>query len=125
MRWQHHHDMEEHARFGYILERDMPRVLKRKDFARWQAGEGLPDSSLCKAVAEMASGLIDADLGGSSYKKRIARPGSEKAAAITLYYRKESAIATYSCTDSRKATRQTSHRPRNQHCNFLVESFSN
>lgn len=56
----------------------MPRVLKRKDFARWQAGEGLPDSSLCKAVAEMASGLIDADLGGSSYKKRIARPGSGK-----------------------------------------------
>lgn len=56
----------------------MQHVLKRKDFARWQAAEGLPDASLCKAVAEMESGLIDADLGGSLYKKRIARPGSGK-----------------------------------------------
>ncbi|MDN5836579.1 MAG: type II toxin-antitoxin system RelE/ParE family toxin [Nitrosospira sp.] len=28
-------------------------VLKRKDFARWQAGEKLPDAALCKAVKEM------------------------------------------------------------------------
>lgn len=28
-------------------------VLKRKDFARWQAGEKLPDTALCKAVHEM------------------------------------------------------------------------
>lgn len=26
----------------------MTRVLKRKDFARWQAGEKLPDAALCK-----------------------------------------------------------------------------
>jgi hypothetical protein len=31
----------------------MTRVLKRKDFARWQAGEKLPDAALCKAVQEM------------------------------------------------------------------------
>lgn len=42
----------------------MTRVLKRKDFARWQPGEKLPDAALCKAVQEMESGLIDADLGG-------------------------------------------------------------
>jgi hypothetical protein len=53
-------------------------VLKRKDFARWQAGEKLPDAALCKAVKEMEAGLIDADLGGSLYKKRVARPGSGK-----------------------------------------------
>ncbi|MDN5752390.1 MAG: type II toxin-antitoxin system RelE/ParE family toxin, partial [Nitrosospira sp.] len=53
-------------------------VLKRKDFARWQAGEKLPDAALCKAVKEMESGLIDADLGGSLYKKRVARTGSGK-----------------------------------------------
>jgi hypothetical protein len=53
-------------------------VLKRRDFAKWQAGENLPDSSLCDAVKEMEGGLIDADLGGFLYKKRIARSGSGK-----------------------------------------------
>ncbi len=56
----------------------MTRVLKRKDFARWQAGEKLPDAALCKAVKEMESGLIDADLGSFLYKKRVARPGGGK-----------------------------------------------
>lgn len=53
-------------------------VLKREDFARWQAGEKLPDSALCKAVREMESGLIDANLGGNLYKKRVPRPGTGK-----------------------------------------------
>lgn len=52
--------------------------MKRKDFARWQAGERLPDDALCKAVREMEDGLIDADLGGFLYKKRVARPGAGK-----------------------------------------------
>ena len=56
----------------------MTRILTRKDFARWQAGEKLPDVALCKAVKEMDSGLIDADLGGFLYKKRVARPGGGK-----------------------------------------------
>ena len=46
------------------------KILKRKDFAWWQAGEKLPDAVLCKAVHEMEAGLIDADLGGFLYKKR-------------------------------------------------------
>src|SRR5690625_1783279 len=53
-------------------------VLKRKDFARWQAGERLSDAVLCKAVHEMESGLVEADLGGGLYKNRIARPGAGK-----------------------------------------------
>jgi len=56
----------------------MTCIFKRKDFARWQAGEKLPDAALCKAVEEMESGLIDADLGGGLYKKRVARPGGGK-----------------------------------------------
>jgi hypothetical protein len=54
------------------------RVLKRKDFARWQSGEILPDDALCRAVREMEDGLIDADLGGFLFKKRVARPGGGK-----------------------------------------------
>ena len=56
----------------------MTRSFKRRDFARWQTGERLPDTVLCKAVREMESGLVDADLGGLLYKKRVARPGSGK-----------------------------------------------
>lgn len=53
-------------------------IFKRKDFARWQANEKLPDSTLCKAVSEMENGLIDADLGGFLYKKRVARQSRGK-----------------------------------------------
>ena len=60
------------------MEGDVKSILKRKDFARWQAGEKLPDAALCKAVQEMESGLIDADLGGFLYKKRVARSGGGK-----------------------------------------------
>lgn len=56
----------------------MANILKRKDFARWQTKEHLTDTALCKAVEEMEKGLIDADLGGFLYKKRVARSGSGK-----------------------------------------------
>ncbi|WP_181299020.1 type II toxin-antitoxin system RelE/ParE family toxin [Pseudomonas sp. Q2-TVG4-2] len=56
----------------------MTCIFKRKEFARWQADEKLPDAALCKAVKEMKGGLIDADLGGHLYKKRVARPGGGK-----------------------------------------------
>ena len=56
----------------------MYEIFNRKDFARWQAAEELPDTSLCKAAQEMEGGLVDADLGGFLYKKRVARPGSGK-----------------------------------------------
>jgi hypothetical protein len=59
-------------------------VLKRKDFARWQAGEKLPDASLCEAAHEMEAGLIDADLGGFLYKKRVARPGGGKSGGYRM-----------------------------------------
>lgn len=56
----------------------MTSILKRKDFAKWQLTEKLSDAAICKAVQEMESGLVDADLGGHLYKKRVARPGGGK-----------------------------------------------
>jgi len=50
------------------------KVLKRRAFAKWQSREKLPDEALCSAVVEMEHGLIDADLGGGLYKKRV--PGA-------------------------------------------------
>ena len=36
------------------------------------------DEALCTAVREMEQGLIDADLGGGLFKKRVALPGRGK-----------------------------------------------
>jgi len=38
----------------------------------------LTDEALTAAVAEMSSGLVDAELGGHVVKKRVARPGQGK-----------------------------------------------
>ena len=47
------------------------RVLKTKHFNRWMKKTALTDKALCDAVDEMQQGLIDADLGGNLYKKRV------------------------------------------------------
>jgi hypothetical protein len=56
----------------------MRRVFKTRPFARWMRKTALNDAALCSAVAEMAAGLIDADLGGGVCKKRVALPGRGK-----------------------------------------------
>lgn len=53
-------------------------VYKTRWFDRWARKEGLGAAGLCVAAKEMAEGLIDADLGGGLFKKRIARPGQGK-----------------------------------------------
>ncbi len=53
-----------------------------KVFYRWQEKSGVTESALVDAVAEMESGLIDAALGGSVYKKRIAVPGRGKRGGV-------------------------------------------
>jgi hypothetical protein len=53
-------------------------IYKTKVFDRWATEQGLTDQSLCQAVKEMNAGLIDADLGGGLYKKRVARTGQGK-----------------------------------------------
>lgn len=55
-------------------------IYKTKSFERWARKEKLDDVALVKAVAEMKAGLVDADLGGGLFKKRIARTGSGKRA---------------------------------------------
>ena len=47
-------------------------------FRRWMDQHGLVDDDLCRAVHEMANGLIDASLGGGLLKKRLARNGQGK-----------------------------------------------
>jgi hypothetical protein len=51
------------------------RVFKTKQFARFLVQEGISEILLCEAVKRAITGLIDADLGGSVIKQRIAREG--------------------------------------------------
>jgi hypothetical protein len=56
----------------------MRRVFKTRHFSRWMRKTELSDSELCAAVAEMAQGLIDADLGKGVVKKRVGLAGRGK-----------------------------------------------
>jgi hypothetical protein len=61
------------------------RIFKTRHFARWMRKTTLTDTALCLAIQEMSRGLIDADLGGDVYKKRIGLPGrGKRAGARTL-----------------------------------------
>ena len=54
------------------------RIFKTRLFAKWARAVKLTDKLLSHAVVEMERGLIDADLGGCVYKKRIALEGRGK-----------------------------------------------
>jgi hypothetical protein len=54
------------------------RVLKNRGFVRAARKESLTDQTLCAAAIEIESGLIDARLGGSLLKERIANGGKGK-----------------------------------------------
>lgn len=64
------------------------RVFKTRSFAKWSKGR-LSDRHLCRAVAEMESGLTGDSLGGGVYKKRLGLFGRGKrgGARAVLAYR--------------------------------------
>jgi hypothetical protein len=56
----------------------MYRIFKTRHFQRWMGKTDLTDQSLSNAISEMTHGLIDAHLGGSIVKKRVAVAGRGK-----------------------------------------------
>jgi hypothetical protein len=58
------------------------RIFKNKAFGKWAAKEGLADIALQAAAQEIAQGLVDADLGGHVYKKRVAVGGRGKSGGL-------------------------------------------
>ena len=54
------------------------RVFETKAFHRWSRKTTLTEADLCMSVTEMEAGLIDADLGGHVFKKRVAIQGRGK-----------------------------------------------
>lgn len=83
------------------------RIFKTPVFAKWAKQEKLTDSQLRQAIREMEQGLIDADLGGHIYKKRIALPGRGKrggSRSILAYQVKEKAFFIFGFAKNEKAT---------------------
>ena len=74
------------------------RVPKNRGFARTARKQGLTDQTLCLAVAEIESGLIDARLGGTLLKKRIAKGSRGKSGGfrtIVAYRRNDRLVFLY------------------------------
>jgi hypothetical protein len=74
------------------------RVFKTKQFARFLIQEGISEVLLCEAVNRANTGLIDADLGGSVIKQRIAREGQGRSSgyrSIVLFRLGDRAIFAY------------------------------
>lgn len=59
-------------------------MFKTRTFARWSRKAGVSDEALRKAILEMIAGLVDADLGGSVYKKRVPLPGRGKSGGARI-----------------------------------------
>ena len=57
-------------------------IIKTKKFDRWARKASLTDELISQAVEEMLDGLIDADLGGGVFKKRVALPGKGKSGSV-------------------------------------------
>jgi len=58
------------------------RIFKNSFFTRWGNKENIDNRHLIAAIDEIKKGLIDADLGGGMYKKRIPIQGKGKSAGF-------------------------------------------
>jgi hypothetical protein len=65
------------------------RIFKTKEFARLARRSGITDRSLISSLSRLEAGLIDADLGGSVFKIRLARQGQGKSGGyrVIIAYR--------------------------------------
>ena len=82
------------------------RIFKTRWFHRWARKEKLSDQALKNAVDEMELGLVDADLGGNVYKKRVALPGRGKSGStrtIVAYRIADKAFYMYGFAKNKRA----------------------
>ncbi|MEY1682659.1 type II toxin-antitoxin system RelE/ParE family toxin [Stenotrophomonas maltophilia] len=62
----------------------MPRIFRTRSFNRSMRRTTLSDAALYRSVREMEAGLVDADLGGGIFKKRVALPGRGKRGSVRI-----------------------------------------
>lgn len=60
------------------------RIFKTKWLARYAKRARIADANLAEAIERVASGLIDADLGGGLIKQRVARPGQGRSGGYRM-----------------------------------------
>ena len=74
------------------------RIFKNAWFKRFARREKIGDAALAKAIARVAKGAIDANLGGNVIKQRIARPGGGKSGGyrtIIIFRQEDKAFFVY------------------------------
>lgn len=79
-------------------QEDVLRIFKNVWFNRFARQEKLTDEVLIEAITRANKGLIDADLGGSVIKQRIAKAGRGKSGGyrtIIIFRRGERAFFVY------------------------------
>lgn len=57
-------------------------IYKTAAFNKWQKKVSVGDNSLLTAIKEIEMGLVDANLGGGVFKKRVARKGFGKSGSF-------------------------------------------
>jgi hypothetical protein len=80
-------------------------IYKTRQFDKWASKEGLTDHVLKTAITEIENGLIDADLGGHVFKKRVALPGRSKsngARTLLAYQQGDRAFFIYGFAKSER-----------------------
>jgi hypothetical protein len=71
-------------------------VFVNRQFRRFANENALSDDSLCKAVREISTGLVHANLGAGVYKQRIARKGQGKSGGFrTIIFFKAHKVAFF------------------------------
>lgn len=81
------------------------RIFKNRVFNRHARKQAISDKELCKAIAEIENGLVDANYGGNLFKKRIARKGQGKSGghrAIPAYVKGDRTFFMYGFEKSGK-----------------------
>ena len=86
------------------------RIFKTRWFMKWAKKEKILERALIQAIEEMERGLIDADLGGHVFKKRVAIQGKGKSGGVrTLiaYQVKGKAFFIYGFAKNKRANIDT------------------
>lgn len=79
------------------------RIFKNRTFCRWAAAHDIEDTFLRLAVDEMERGLVDTNLGGHVFKKRLALRAHGKsrgARTLLVYHLNERTFFVYGFTKS-------------------------
>jgi len=86
----------------------MKRVFKTRYFTRWMRKTGLSDDALCAAVAEMAHGLVDADLGEGFSKNELEFLGAVSAQGPEHWWQATGRVVGFLSLGLKKMTVPTS-----------------